>query len=69
MTPTTWPDTCRTLGIVAALVAVVIAGVLEGHDGWLIVTAVGILGGLLGWNGQAVRSIVVDWAERITKGA
>jgi hypothetical protein len=48
---------------------VVIAGVLEGHDGWLIVTAVGILGGLLGWNGQAVRRIVVDWAERITKGA
>jgi len=35
------------------ITAVVIAGLLTGHDGYLLLTGIGILGGLAGWQGKS----------------
>jgi len=37
---------------------VVIAGVMTGHDGYLLLTGIGILGGLVGWQGNK------NWEKR-----
>jgi len=38
--------------ICGCIAAVVIAGVCTGHDGYLLLTGIGILAGLAGWQGK-----------------
>lgn len=38
--------------IAACIAATVIAGVFTGHDGYLLLSGIGIMAGLAGWQGQ-----------------